>query len=330
MIRERMHDREKPRRLGRRLAAIGGALAVGTAAAFATALPANAATITGASFVVSSNVAGATGVVYNWNFTPATSGAVTSITLTVPTGTTWTAASPVIYGATGCTVGTTTFGSLTVTIPLTTCSLSTTRPVSITISNVTNGPATTVAFGSDITTTTDSGTSSTVSLVANTTAVTVRVPQSLTFSNSNTAIELLPIPGATGVLTAPIVTLGVATNATSGYTLEATLASPLSNGVSNIVGVTAGTVANLTSTTGFGAQASVTGGATLAPAWVPATGSSFFGYAATTGATGSTVASNTGPTAGDTVVLTNGIRIPATQQPGNYTGTVTYTVTPTF
>lgn len=313
-----------------RWAAALAATALTAGALVGLGTPANAGSITSAALAVSSNVAGATGVSYAWTFTPVTAGAVTSITFTVPTGTTWTPAAPTaVYGLTGCTVGTPTYATPTVTVPLTACTLTADRPISITIGGVTNGAAVT-GFQSAISTGTDSGDATAIKIAANTTEVTVLVPQSLTFTNDTTAVALVPIPGGAVTDAAPV-TLTVATNASAGYTLRANLPAPLTSGSDTIPSVSTTVPTDFSSDTGFGATAELTvtgaGDATLQNAW---NGTTYLGYetAATTAA--ADVVASTEPAELDEIVLTNGVRVPGIQPAGTYTGTVTYTVTPSW
>lgn len=325
-------ERRKTR--ARNLLAAAAAVAIGGAAVvIGTGLPANAA-ISGVALAVSTNVASATGVTYTWVFTPGTtSSTLTNLTLTVPTGTTWTPAAATTFGITGCTVPTPSYSAPTVTIAMTGCTVTQNRPVSVSITGVTNGPAT-ASFSSVVTTTGTGGETGTagtaISLAANTTAVTVLVPQSLTFSNDTTAVTLLPIPGGSLTTAAPV-TLGVSTNAVSGYTLKAYQAVALTKGApaATIASLAPNTTTDLTTGTGFGAMATATG-ATLSAPWSTTTSSLYAGYPTSDSGAGSTVATNAGPTANDQIVLTNGVRIAATQAAGTYTGTITYVVTPSF
>lgn len=324
-----------------RWAAALAATALTAGALVGLGTPANAGSITSAALAVSSNVAGATGVSYAWTFTPATTEAVSSITLGVPTDTQWPSASAAVaYGITGtdCVVDEPDYddnGEFSIT--LTDCDVTAGRPVSITINGVTNGAAVT-GFQSAISTGTDSGDATAIEIAANTTAVTVLVPQSLTFTNDTTAVALVPIPGGAVTDAAPV-TLTVATNAHGGYALRASMSSLLTStndspftGGDEIPSVSPVTANPLTGSNpsdyGFGAKATVvSGGATLQNAW---NGTTYLGYetAATTAA--ADVVASTEPAELDEIVLTNGVRVPGIQPAGTYTGTVTYTVTPSW
>jgi hypothetical protein len=131
---------------------------------------------------------------------------------------------------------------------------------------------------------------------------------------------LVPVPGNAGIESTPG-TLVVATNAHSGFTLAG--CSSALTGPGTAIPLLAAPVASATflaqATSGWGAEASVTGGAAaLQNSW---TATSYLG---------SNIIKDTGPTAGDTLTLTNGAAISATQDSGTYTGSINYLVTPTF
>ena len=320
-------------------------LTVGTVALSAS--PASAATLDDVTMTVSNNATGATGATYTWNFTTKTAGTLTSLTFTVPAGTTLTTPAPTSYGLTGCTIGTPTLSSGTVTVPLTTCpSVAASTPVSIAISGFTNTNTATTAFMSTVTTlataaTVDTGTASDgVTFNANTTDVTVVVPESLSFTNANTVITLLPVPGNSTPATGAV-KLTVATNAQNGYSLASCVTADITDGNNSIpqldpTGLLDGEA------TAFGAQASVvsnngsgtvgTGTATRQGAWATTTGNNYLEYAADCEllTTNATVVTNTGTTNGDDLTLTNAVSADAVQPHGEYTGTITYQLTPSY
>ena len=320
-------------------------LTVGTVALSAS--PASAATLDDVTMTVGNNATAATDTTYTWNFTTKTAGTLTSLTFTVPAGTTLTTPAPTSYGLTGCTIGTPTLSSGTVTVPLTTCrSVAASTPVSIAISGFTNTSTATTAFMSTVTTvataaTVDTGTASGgVNFNANTTDVTVVVPESLSFTNANTAITLLPVPGNSTPATGAV-KLTVATNAQGGYSLTSCVTTDITDGSHTIAQrISAGPLDG--TATAFGAQASVvsnngsgtdgTGTATRQGAWATTSGSNYLGYAADCEllTTNAAVVTNTGTTNGDDLTLTNAVGVDAVQPNGEYTGTVTYRVTPSY
>jgi hypothetical protein len=321
----------------------GGAIALSSTPAVA------AGALTSVSMSVSNNAASLGGVTntatYSWNFVTATAGTLTSLSFTVPSGTTGASLTVgTTYGLGACTVGAATLASTTVTVALTTCgSIAASTPVYVPISGFTNSTTTTGSFASVASTYTgssvlnDSGTATAVNFASNQTAVTVVVPNSLTFTNSATAVSLLAVPGT--VATASPVVLGVSTNARNGYTLSGCVTSSnvLTGGTSGATIPSASNTAVAAlptsgTTSAFGAQAAITGtGATLQTLWAGTTGSNYLGYAATCGTTGGQkISSNTGPTSGDTLTLTNGVGVSATQTADTYSGKITYQVVPSY
>lgn len=325
----------------RRTAAVAlasaGMLLIG---AFGVSLPASAASITSAQFAVSSNVATATGVTYTWVFVPPTSGVTSlasgNITLSVPAGTAGSLSNGnvTLYGVTSPTLTSVGIASNTITLSFTAGTLTIGRPVSIQVTGITNGAAV-ANFQSTIgvNTSTDSGsTSNSVSIAANTTTVNVIVPQSLTFSNSTTAVELMAFAGGPAVDATPVA-LGVSTNNAGGYKLQAALTSgALASGANTIPSLNASTPVVLSTNFGFGANATSTGGTgtgtlSLTAPWASTSATDYLGYQGSLG-TPAQVASNDGTTDGDTITLTNGLRIAGSQPSGTYQGTITYAVVP--
>jgi len=313
--------------------ASGGMLLTG---ALGISLPASAAPITSAQFAVSSNVATATGVTYTWVFVPPTAASLANITLTVPAGTAGTLSNGnvTLYGVTSPTLTSVGLASNTITLSFSAGTLTVGRPVSIQVTGITNGAAI-ASFQSTIGVNTSSDTGSTsnsVSIAANTTTVTVIVPQSLTFSNSQTALELMAFAGGPAVDATPV-QLGVSTNNAGGYQLQAALTSgALASGGNTIPSLDASTPVVLSATTGFGATATSAGGTgtgtlSLTAPWSSTSATDYLGYKGSLGVPAQ-VASNTGTTDGDTITLTNGLRIAGSQPSGTYGGTITYAVVP--
>jgi hypothetical protein len=215
------------------------------------------------------------------------------------------------------------------------CAVPALTPVSISITGFTNTATVAAGFQSIVTTSAgDTGTATTpgVDFNDNTTAVTVVVPDSLTFVNGNTAITLLPVPGILG--TSPPVPLTVSTNAKGGYSLSGCVTANFSNGAGSTIGEASNTAAAPLSptATAFGAQAAKTStNGTLQAPWLSANGLDYLGYAATCGAgLGQTIFSNPGPTSSDVITLTNSVGISATQANGTYTGSIAYQVSPSY
>lgn len=327
----------------------GGAVALTGSVASATTLP---PTITSVGLAVSNNAAGQVvgGVTntatYTWSFTTATASITpTALTFTVPTGTTKTSTlSATIYGITGCSAAAPTLVGTTVTETMTgTCNaVAKTTPVQVAITKFKNGTASTI-FKSAVTvkssTATPTATSPVVPFANNTTAVTVTVPDSLTFTNSNTSITLLPIPGGATATTTPV-TLTVKTNAKTGYTLAGcVLSANAIKGVttSTIIGQLATVTAAATlpaTATNFGAKATVTttgsGTAALGTTWSTDSGK-YLGYNSTCGTTGhSVIMKSTTPVNTNKLTLTNAVRAKALQPADVYTGTISYQVTPNY
>jgi hypothetical protein len=312
----------------------GGAVALNSGIASATT-----ATITGVALTTSNNAASGGGVtntgVYTVNFSTATAAIVpTVVKFTVPAGTTFTnTPTATVYGITGCTTTTPTLATTTVTETFSgTCgSVAIGTAVQIQVSKFKNG-TTTATFKTKATVNTVSGTAATgIPFANNTTAVTISVPDSLTFSNSNTSILMLPIPGGATVV-APNVTLTVGTNAKGGYTLAGCVLSTIkgTTNATQTIGQLSAKAATLPATaTNFGANPTVTGtGAVVGATWAHGT---YLGYNSTCGSTGhSVIMKSTVPVSNNTLTLSNAVRVKTLQAADKYTGTITYQVTPSY
>ncbi len=341
----------------RRMARIAGAVLIvtvmvgGTVAL--TTVPASAAALTGVAWSVGNNTSSTTNApatnntgTYTWTFTTATAivagtSGLTQITATVPATTTGTPTVSTTYGLGTCTTGAVTNSGGTVTIP-TTCTtqaIAAGTTIQLQLTGFTN-PTTSTAGTSVVTlyttaghTAGDTGTSNSVTFTSNSTGINVIVPDSLTFTNNKpSSISLVPLPGAAGIESNPG-TMVVATNAHNGYTLagcSGNLAGPGSASiplVSSSTPVTASTFLTQAAS-GWGAEASVTGGASsVQNAW-SATG--YLGYGTNCSLAADNIIKDTGPTAGDTLTVTNGASVSSLQDTGTYTGSVNYLVTPSF
>jgi hypothetical protein len=287
--------------------------------------PAGAAPLNPITWQVSNSQTSATGIAYTWVFTTATTATISKVEFSVPAGTAGSVSADEVFGlgaGSASLVGTTV--TYDVTVP---ASVGAGTPIFVQIGGFTNTSAPS-DYTSAVTTydTTpdpvDNATSPAVTFGSSTTAVDVTVPQSLEFTNDTPAFQLLPIPNGASV--SRDVELTIRTNAVNGYTLEA--------------GWTAGsgdlqqesTSGSATQTTNrFAAQAALTpsgvSGAALA---APYLSSNYVGYSVSP-VDVVTADSPTGNTP-DSLILTNSIKVDYEQQAGHNTGTVTYTVTPSY
>ena len=308
-------------------------------------------------FESSDNAATATGVAYTWSFAGPSGNTtvVDKIKLTLPTGTTGVPSAPIIYGLpTGCSYS---FDAAGTTITLTNdvanaCVITDSNTLGITLDGLKNPAAgsLTTRVEMDSATPTDlADGSASVSIAPTSTSVSIMVPESLTFTNNRTDIQMMAFPGGDPVK-APAVNLTVVTNAAGGYKLNGCVTSDHQLTFSGSTATTPPTIpqaktsaATELNTTvvstdpaynpGFGAAASLTGtNAVLASPWSGTGSNAVLGYDASCTDTGgdALIASNPGPTNGDTLSLVNSVKLPGTQQGGRYTGEIDYTVTPTY
>jgi len=298
--------------------------------------PAHAAALTNLNWSVSNNQVAATGVTYSYSFKTATTGTIKTITFAVSGA--GLGGTPAIVKNYGIPAGTVARSGQTITYTVTTAvSVAASVPIYIELSGLTNGtPAggytTSITTQTSVPATIDGPTTSnTVTLAANNTAVTVTLDKSLTFTLDTTAFTLAMDPSLPALADqSQSVGLTIQTNANSGYTLTVSdLAAGLqSAGTGNpfIADVSSG---KATSVTWPGAPKfgyTVTGtGATVDAAF---SASKYAGYVAA----GEQIASRAGPTGGtaDTVTIANRVAIDFTAATGDYTDTITYTVTPNF
>jgi hypothetical protein len=287
------------------------------------------------SWVASNNQVGATGVSYSYSFTTATTGTIKTITFAVSGS--GLAGTPTINRNYGIGAGTVSRSGQTITYTVTSAiSVTAGIPIYIEFGGLTN-TSTAGSYTTTITTQTsapatiDTGTTPSVTMGANNTAVTVSIAKSLTFAVNNTAFELDMDPSLPALADQTAnVGITVQTNANSGYTLSvADNASGLqssSTGNPTIAKVSAGKASSVTwpGAPNWGYTVSGTG-ATIDPAF---SGSKFAGY--TSG--GETIASRTGPTGGtaDSITIANRVAINYAVAAGVYTDTLTYTVTPNY
>jgi hypothetical protein len=298
--------------------------------------PAHAAALTNLSWSVTNNQVSATGVTYSYSFRTATAGTIKTIDFAVSGA--GLGGTPAIVKNYGIPAGTVARSGQTVTYTVTTAvSVAASVPIYIELSGLTNG-APAGSYTTNITTKTSAPatidgptTSNTVTLAATNTAVTVTLSKSLTFTIDTTAFTLAMDPSLPALADqSASVGLTVQTNANSGYTLTvADLASGLqSAGAGNptIADVSSGKATALTWPGANKWGYTVTGtGATVDGAF---SGSKYAGYVAA----GEQIASHAGPTGGtaDTITIANRVAIDFTAATGDYTDTITYTVTPNY
>ena len=301
---------------------------------------ANAAALTNTSWSVSNNQTGAKAVTYTFEFTTATSGIIKTVTATVPANTAvGTVGAGTVYGLGA---GTATFAGTTLTYTVTTAvTVAAGVPIYIEFDGLTNTSTATDSATSTVTTmdgaTTpaaiDTATSSSVSFGAASTAVTVEIPKSLTFTNDTPSFNLQLDPSLTALSTvSKDVTLTVKTNAGTGYTLAAKDTGLVSGSNTIAVastGVATGVASIPANTFGVSAIKTIAGGslAAIQGAGLAVSGN-FVGY--TTG--GETFLSATKPTGNtaDSLVLTNQVKIDYNAPAGTYTDSITYTAAPVY
>ena len=168
-------------------------------------------------------------------------------------------------------------------------------------------------------------------LAPDTTAVTVTVAKSLTFTIDTTSYTLAMDPSLPALADqTQNVVLTVLTNANSGYTLtvsdNAAGLQSSATGNPTIADVSTGKATSVVWPGGDKHGYTVTGtGATIDSAF---TGSKYAGYVAA----GEQIASRTNATGAtaDTITIANRVSIDYGAQAGDYTDTITYTVTPNY
>ena len=311
------------------LALVGGMLSFGTSAAQAAAL-------TNLSWTVTNNQVSATSVTYSYSFKTATTGTIKTITFAVSGA--GLAGTPAIAKNYGIGAGTVSRSGQTITYTVTSAvSVSAGIPIYVEFSGLTNS-STAASYTTSITTQTSApatidGATATnaVTLAANNTAVTVTVAKSLTFTSDTTSYTLAMDPSLPALADqTQNVVLTVLTNANSGYTLtvsdNATGLQSSATGNPTIADVSTGKATSITWPGGDKYGYTVTGtGATIDSAF---SASKYAGYVSA----GEQIASRsnaTGATA-DTITIANRVSIDYGAQGGDYTDTITYTVTPNY
>ena len=276
---------------------------------------------------------------YTYSFTTASTSPLTSITMSVPSGTRGT---PTIGTVTPNSITTGASASLngtTLTYSFTSTSVGAGTSVSIVLNGLTN-TTNTGAFTSLVTTyngagSIDSGTSGSVTFI-------VPTPQSLTFTNTcsagsgtctvnasgGTMITLLVLPG--GSFTASNVVLTVQTNAAGGYRVQSKSSSLTTLGGSTLSQAsTSGTSSRPVNAFYSSAVLSASGSSGAALCTPYGSGTPYVGYSTSSPASIWNATSGTGVGL-DTVTLTNAVQVSTTQPAGIYTGTISYLVEPVF
>jgi hypothetical protein len=297
---------------------------------------ASAAPLTNTSWTVTNNQVSAAAVTYSYSFKTATTGTIVTIAFAVSSPTLL--GVPVIvknYGIKAGTVGR--IGQVityTVTAP---ASVASGTPIYLEFSGLTNsstpGAYTTGITTKDVSAATIDGSTNTnaVTLAASNTAVTVTVAKSATFTIDTTAFTLAMDPSLPALADqSQTVGLTVLTNANSGYTLtvgDSTGLKSSSTGTPVIAAVSTGKATSL-AWPGFVDKFGYTVTATGATADGAFSASKYAGYL-TAGEQVASRANPTGATA-DTISIINRVAIDYGAPAGDFTDTITYTMTPNY
>lgn len=293
--------------------------------------------LTAQSWTTNKTTAGADNASYTYAFKPSSTSSLSAITMTVPAGTTGSPTASTFTGVPASTSVSLTGNTLTYTI-LTPQSITAGTAISITISGLTNtkapGNYTSLISTWDGTTKVDSGTAAAVTITT----------QSLAFSNAcaaptascavdadgSTHITLIAIPGMSTPAIATV-DLGIKTNASNGYRVQAQMSPLARTGGGNALSQALTTGSATPPLDQFYASmtlsSSGTPGAVLCAPNGPAT--PYAGYPAAPArsiwmATGST------GTGTDHVTVTNAFQPSITQAAGVYTATISYTINPMY
>jgi len=298
---------------------------------------ANAAALTNVTWSASNNQVNATGVTYSYSFKTATTGTIKTMTFLVSGS--GLAGTPTITKNYGIGAGSVSRSVQTITYTVTSAvSVAAGIPIYVEFGGMTNSP-TSGSYTTTITTLTatpstiDGRTASNaVTLGATNTAVNVTIAKSLTFTSDTQSFTLAMDPSLPALADqSQNVVLTVQTNANSGYTLAVNdLATGLQgSGTGNpvIADVSTGKATSVTWPGGnrFGYTVSGTG-PTIDAAF---SGSKYAGYVSGAGEQIASRANATGGTA-DTITVGNRVSIDYGAAAGDYTDTVTYTVTPNY
>ncbi|GAA4961146.1 hypothetical protein [Actinoplanes utahensis] len=310
------------------------ALAIG--AVLATAPPAHAAALTSVSWATSQPQPNAANVRYTWTFTTATTSPndLAAVTMTVPVGTTSGVLSVADFYGIGAGSVALVGNVVTYTVALPAASIAAGTPILISIDGFINsgtpGDATSTVTTQDSVgnATIDSAASNTLTFSNSSTAVTVVVPRSTAFTSDTTGITMLMDPSVTALATQTRdVSLTVKTNAINGYTLQTRINQQLTTSGGTVLSAVAGTVG-----ASVPAPAANSFGYTISSASRAAAvqGQLATGYAGYDHLAPANIAVYGGATNSDTYVLRNRAAVNHLQATGKYTGSITYTVLPSY
>ena len=241
--------------------------------------------------------------------------------------------------------------SYSITSPV---SVSASTPFYLSFSNITNTPnpgtyfsavdiyndASSCASTSSACLEQDYGLSNSVVFGSSSTALTIAVPESLTFTNSSPSLSLTPQPN--GSTATGAITLTIGENANGGYSLAAYASSIIgtnhpTNSITEMPVNPASCTSLATDQLGVSATLTVGGssGATLQNTangkWLTCdSNTGFIGYS--TSVSPATIISATGPSGagGDTLVLNNEIKVDDAIPADQYVGTITFVITPSY
>lgn len=295
--------------------------------------------LVGTTWSTSRTVAGSDKTSYSYTFTTASTSQLSSITMSVPPGT---GGTPLLGAVTPAAVANGANVALsgdTLTVSFTPTTVSQGTAISVQVDGLNNtssvGLYTSSVATVNATASIDTAVSNTVTLVApnlsfSNTCLTPAVSCSVD-ANGATQVVLLAIPGWT-TPTSASVTLSVQTNATDGYRVLArsSILSRMGGGATLDQAPTSGAAS--ISAGQFSASATLiaapSSGATLCSPYGSSTPQ--VGYS-TTATSASIWAATAGTGTGtDTIILTNAVKVAATQAAGTYTGTIVYTVQPMY
>jgi len=290
------------------------------------------------SWTTDRTVAGTDKAVYGYGFTTASTAQLSSVTMTVPPGTSGTPVLSSISPAIAAGASVALAGSV-LTVSFTPVMVNQGTAIAITISGLINstsvGTYTSTVSTRDASGTIDTAQSNTVTLVAQSLALTTTCLAPAVYctvdADGSTRITLLMIPGISTPSVASVA-LAIQTNAPNGYRVLVQ-ATPLTLEGGTATIAQAPTTGSASAPDGrFAASATLTPAVGSGAALCSPYGSStpYVGYS--TGTTAASLWAASGPTGSgwDTVVLTNTLRLTATQPAGIYTGTIRYTIQPMF
>jgi hypothetical protein len=289
-------------------------------------------------WATTSHIGGATGVGYTYTFKIGTAHILNTVTMTVPAGTGGTPAVGTVTPAAVALGGSVSLSGSTLTYSFTAgSSIAAGTAVTIPITGLTNtstsGSTTSTIHTLDAATVIDSGVTPAVSItpvppVLNITNSCGSSPTCL-ISGNGTQITLIAIPGASTVSTGSVV-LSLQTNASGGYRVQAESSALTRTGGGTLSQApTAGKAALPINQ--FYATAVLSGsGSSAAALCAPyGSGTPYVGYntSALQSLWNATASTGSGT---DTVTLTNGIQVTASQDAGVYAGTIGYVVQPAY